>query len=84
MNHPRSDQDILDLSGKFCPEVVLAVRARMEAMPAGHALHVWSTDPLSEIDIPLYAMRAGIEVIRRWREADGFRFILIRKDATVS
>lgn len=79
MNHRRPPPHVLDLSGKFCPDVVLAVRSYMESAPPDREICVWSTDPLSEIDIPLYAMRAGIDVVRRWREAESFRFILVRR-----
>jgi len=49
----------LDLIGLHCPEVVLKVRLAMDALPEGETLVVDSSDPLSMIDIPLYARRAG-------------------------
>jgi tRNA 2-thiouridine synthesizing protein A len=49
----------LNLLGLFCPEVVLKVRLAMDDLPEGTTLVVESSDPLSVIDIPLYARRAG-------------------------
>lgn len=49
----------LDLSGKFCPQVVLEVAEFVRQHPAGTRILVISTDPLSGIDIPLFAMKQG-------------------------
>lgn len=49
----------LDLSGKFCPQVVLEVADFVRQQRAGTAVLIISTDPLSAIDIPLFAMKQG-------------------------
>ncbi len=54
----------LNLEGKFCPEVVLRVKSEIDTLPVGTTLEVLSTDPLSEIDIPLFAMKAGHQLKR--------------------
>lgn len=66
--------ELLDLSGKCCPEVVLLVKATIERLSAGATLTVISTDPLSEIDIPLFAMRAGIVIHRQQRDGARIQF----------
>jgi TusA-related sulfurtransferase len=78
--------EMLDLTGKFCPEVVLCVKAHVETLPSGSALSVISTDPLSEIDIPLFAMRAGIAITHQEREGESihFRLLLTPADTTPS
>jgi len=77
VNRPATAPEILDLTGKFCPEVVLCVRSRVRTLPAGSALAVVSTDPLSEIDIPLYAMRAGLSLERVQRVGEAILYHLV-------
>lgn len=69
----------LDLQGVYCPEVVLRVRAFIESMPEGAALNVISTDPLSVIDLRLFAMKAGHTLEHHSVEDKLFRFVLIRR-----
>jgi len=57
--------EVLDLSGLYCPRVVLRLADRMCAMLAGSLLKVISTDPLSDIDIPLYLRRQKHELVER-------------------
>ncbi|MCP8937555.1 sulfurtransferase TusA family protein [Alsobacter sp. SYSU M60028] len=66
----------LDLSGKVCPEVVLLVAKAARGLPPGALLHVVSTDPLSRIDIPLMALKAGHELAEGDHEGGAFFFTL--------
>lgn len=68
----------LDLRGVYCPEVVLRVRTFIETLPEGAKLNVISTDPLSVIDLRLFAMKAGHTLEHHSVEANQFRFVLIR------
>jgi tRNA 2-thiouridine synthesizing protein A len=70
----------LDLIGLHCPEVVLRLRLAMDALPEGQTLVVETSDPLSMIDIPLYARRAGHRLDSQEVLAPGaqFRFTLTK------
>ncbi len=67
---------MLDLSGLNCPEVVLRLREHATTLPGGARLEVVSTDPLSRIDIPLYARKAGHALESERGEAGKFHFVL--------
>lgn len=67
---------VIDLSGKFCPEVVLCVSSQINQMARPALLEVISTDPLSEIDVPLYVMRAGLGLLRQWRQDGSIHFMI--------
>lgn len=57
----------LDLSGKFCPQVVLDVAEFARHHPSGARIFITSTDPLSTLDIPLFAMKQGhtLEIVTK-------------------
>jgi tRNA 2-thiouridine synthesizing protein A len=66
----------LDLSGKFCPEVVLAVADAVQPLDRGTRLLITSTDPLSSIDLPLFSLRAGHKLEKIDADSGVFRFLL--------
>ncbi len=70
------DCPMLDLSGRFCPEVVLAVADFVRNMPAGARVMITATDPLSGIDLPLFAMKAGHGLEKLAQDAGALRFLL--------
>ncbi|MCA0404636.1 MAG: sulfurtransferase TusA family protein [Proteobacteria bacterium] len=73
---PAQHGPTLDLSGKFCPQVVLEIADFARHQPQGTQILVISTDPLSTIDVPLFAMKQGhaLEVLAQ-SEAE-CRFLL--------
>lgn len=69
----------LDLAGLFCPEVVLRVARAVRENPQAAVFEILSTDPLSRIDIPVYAARNGLTLADQAALEDGvFRFRLAR------
>lgn len=73
-------RNLLDLTGLFCPEVVLAVAERVSTLAGGDRLEVLSTDPLSRIDIPVYVARQRHELIEMRGEGSSLRFVIeVRK-----
>lgn len=68
----------LDLRGLKCPYPVIKTENRMAAIPAGAALEVETTDPLSAIDIPHFCKENGHQLISQDKTDGGHRF-LIRK-----
>jgi len=72
------EAEVYDLRGLKCPLPVLKTKKRLEAMPAGTALAVETTDPLAVIDIPHFCNEYGHTLVKSETTADGHRF-LIRK-----
>ncbi len=49
----------IDARGLKCPLPVLKLEKRLEDLESGAALIVLATDPMAEIDIPLYCRQRG-------------------------
>jgi TusA-related sulfurtransferase len=60
---------------------VLEAAAALRARPHVRHVELLSTDPLSVVDVPVYAMRQGFEVVERTREGTTIRFVLERRAA---
>lgn len=67
----------LDLSGLFCPQVVLRMKEQLDLLAPGTVVEVLSTDPLSAIDVPLFAKRAGHTLTGQTSDHEGLRFSLV-------
>jgi TusA-related sulfurtransferase len=66
----------LDLTGKFCPQVVLEVAEFVRGQAPGVQIFITSTDPLSTLDLPLFALRAGHSIEKLPPESGRFCYIL--------
>lgn len=67
---------LLDLSGMFCPQVVLAVAEFVKRLVPGARVVITSTDPLSSIDLPLFSMRSGHTIERYPSESGRYCYLL--------
>ena len=56
------DED-LDCQGLLCPLPVLRARKRLIAMAPGTVLHVTTTDPMAQIDLPHFCAEAGHDLL---------------------
>lgn len=54
-----TDDTLIDARGLKCPLPVLKLEKRLETTQAGMHLIVLATDPMAEIDIPLYCRQRG-------------------------
>ena len=70
----------LDLSGLFCPAVVLEVRTFVDQCSPATLVEVISTDPLSMIDIPLFARKSGHRIEHAGQDAGKCVFRLLVGD----
>lgn len=68
----------VDLSGLTCPQVVLRLAERMREVPSGGEVLLVSTDPLSEIDVPLFVLRQGHTLRSQQKEAGLIRFLIAK------
>ena len=70
---------ILDLRGLFCPLPVLRAKTALMRLPLGGTLVLECTDPLTVIDIPVFARQTGSELVDQHRDGELFIFTLIRR-----
>jgi|Deesub1362A_J573_1020465.scaffolds.fasta_scaffold00471_10 tRNA 2-thiouridine synthesizing protein A len=67
---------IIDLRGLTCPLPLLKLREKIKEVPAGEEVTVLTSDPGTMAEIPLWAEKAGIEVVNCCQENGHFKFIL--------
>ena len=70
----------IDARGHHCPVPTLRLRRALEAAAPGASIRLHADDPMARIDVPHFAIQAGVEVLER-TEADGVLSFLIRKPA---
>jgi len=73
---------ILDLTGLKCPLPVLKTRKALTSLPAGDALEVHCTDPLSVIDIPNLIRETGDKVAITEQSAERIVFVIEKSAAS--
>jgi TusA-related sulfurtransferase len=69
---------VIDARGAFCPGPMMELIRSIKTASVGEILAVYTTDPGSKNDIPLWCKKAGhefIEVIPH----DGFEEIVVKK-----
>lgn len=74
-----TSETILDLRGLFCPEPVLRAKKALRVLPPGAALVLECTDPLSAIDVPLFARQTGNDLVAQSHSDGLYVFRLIKR-----
>lgn len=75
----RTGNDLtLDLRGMRCPQLVLRASKAMKQIAVGGKLVLTCTDPLSRIDVPLFAQQAGHQLVCQRCVDDVLIFELVR------
>lgn len=69
---------VIDARGSFCPGPLMELIRAMKAARVGETIAVLSTDSGSKRDIPLWAHKAGQEVVDVVSH-DGYDEIIVRK-----
>ncbi len=54
---------VVDARGSACPGPLLEAKKAIGAVPVGSVLEIWSNDPGTKKDIPLWAKKVGHEYI---------------------
>ncbi len=67
----------IDARGLKCPLPVLKLEKRLEDLESGAALIVLATDPMAEIDIPLYCRQRGHSCVLS-RDGEILRFDILK------
>ncbi|HLN63840.1 MAG TPA: sulfurtransferase TusA family protein [Symbiobacteriaceae bacterium] len=68
----------IDARGSHCPGPMMELIRAMRGAAVGEAVAVWTTDPGSKKDIPLWCQKAGQEFVGV-TQCDGYEEILVRK-----
>ena len=64
LDEPANPQVVwLDVRGEFCPVPAAKAKQRLDALPAGTQLKVWTTDPLAPVDLEVLCDRLGHQLI---------------------
>lgn len=70
--------ETLDMTGYFCPELVIRVNEAIGDVEVGEVLELLADDPSSKPDIQSWTKRTGHELISIEEDADVFRFLIRR------
>lgn len=68
----------VDLSGKRCPHLVIAIIAALQRMESGQVLQVIATDPLAPSSVIAWARQSGHTLLDMYEEDRRFVFYLER------
>ena len=70
---------IVDARGSACPGPLLEAKKAIGTVPVGGTLEIWSNDPGTKKDIPLWAKKVGHECIG-YAEGEGYaRIFVVRR-----
>ncbi len=70
---------VVDARGSACPGPLLEAKKAIGTVPVNSILEIWSNDPGTKVDIPLWAKKVGHESLGSL-EAEGYdRIFVIRK-----
>ncbi len=69
---------VLDLRGLRCPQPVLRAKKALRNIPSGGVLVLECTDPLTVIDVPLFARQTGHVLSEQRRRGDLYIFKIVK------
>ena len=69
------DQDY-DASGLACPLPIVKTKKALKDMASGQVLRVWSTDPGSVADMPVFAEQGGHTLLHAGQQDGKYVFFL--------
>jgi len=69
---------VVDARGAACPGPLLDAKKSMAAVPVGGVIELWSTDPVTKIDVAAWSGKVGHEYLG-FTEADGYDRIFVRR-----
>ncbi|MHA2407560.1 MAG: sulfurtransferase TusA family protein [Candidatus Ranarchaeia archaeon] len=68
--------EILDLTGLFCPEPVYRTRIKMDEMGKNKVLEVLADDPAAEEDIKVLSRNMGYEILSIQKDGDTLHILI--------
>jgi TusA-related sulfurtransferase len=54
---------VIDARGAACPGPLLEAKKAMGTVPVGSVIEIWSTDPITKIDIGAWSAKVGHEFL---------------------
>lgn len=69
---------MLDTRGLRCPLPVLRARKALLALPPGAVLHVLADDPVAVVDLPLFCVEAGHDMLSQSDLPDAQLYVIRR------
>jgi len=69
---------LLDVMGQKCPLPVLRTKKRLLRLEPGRLLRVFTTDPVSRIDLPHFCAETGHELIETRDRGTWIEFLIRR------
>jgi len=68
----------IDLRGMECPLPVIKTKLALKELAEGQILQVSTTDPMSVVDLRVFCMRSGNELLDWQENDDEFEFFIRR------
>lgn len=70
---------VLDLRGIRCPHVVLRAKKALRNVAIGDALVLECTDPLAEIDVPVFVQQTGHMLSEQTRRNEIYVYRIVKR-----
>jgi TusA-related sulfurtransferase len=70
--------EVVDARGAACPGPLLDAKKSMAAVPVGGVVELWSTDPVTKIDVAAWSGKVGHEYLG-FTEAEGYDRVFVRR-----
>jgi tRNA 2-thiouridine synthesizing protein A len=69
---------VVDARGSACPGPLLEAKKGIGSVPIGEVIEIWSTDPVTKIDLGAWAGKVGHEFLGHLADA-GYDRVFIRR-----
>lgn len=69
---------VIDARGAACPGPLLEAKKGMNSVPIGGVIEIWSSDPVTKIDIAAWAEKVGHQPLGN-RAGEGYDRVFIRR-----
>lgn len=77
MNQPPLEyQQLLDTSGLYCPEPIMLLHTKLNAMQVGEVLLMIATDPATTRDVPKFCQFLKCPLIHQEETQEQYRYWL--------
>jgi tRNA 2-thiouridine synthesizing protein A len=74
-----SNETVLDLRGRRCPQPVLRAKKALRDVPIGGTLVLECTDPLTVVDVPHFVNQTGHTLSAQTRDGDLYIFKIVKQ-----
>lgn len=69
---------VIDARGAACPGPLLEAKKGMGSVPVGGVIEIWSSDPVTKVDIAAWAEKVGHEPLG-YLAAEGYDRVFVRR-----